>query len=252
MVVETAVAEGIRSITLNRPERLNAINGALVDALNACLIEAEADPGTAVIVLGGAGRAFCAGDDLKEFEAQTRSPAATRDYVERIQSVSRRIVQGAKPVIAAVKGWAAGGGLEWALNADLAVMGEGTRCFFPEVSLGLVVGGGVTQLLPRLVGPQRARALILLGERFTAREALAMGLAHSVVPDDEVERAARALAERLCRLPRHAVAGVKRLMAAAGEADFDTVLRLEGEAIIEGFRHPATPALIAAAKPRRG
>ncbi len=250
--VEKAVADGIATITLNRPERLNAIDDALVDGLNAALDGAEADPDVAVVLLCGAGRAFCAGDDLKEFEGQTQDQAATRDYIERIQNVSRRIVLGAKPVVAAVRGWAAGGGLEWTINCDLVVMGASTRCFFPEISLGFIVGGGVTQLLPRLVGAQRARALILFGEKFGADEALAMGLAYSVVPDERVEDEARALALKLSRLPRSAVRLLKRVMARAAEVDFETVLRLEGEAIVEGFHDPVTARLVAAAPPRRG
>jgi enoyl-CoA hydratase/carnithine racemase len=249
--VERNLAEGISTITLNRPERLNAINDALVDDLDRCLAEAEADADTAVIVLTGAGRAFCAGDDLKEFEGQARSPAVARDFIDRIHATCRRIVMGSKPVVAAVRGWAAGGGLEWTLNADLVVMGEGTRCFFPEISLGFMVGGGASQILPRLVGPHRARAIILLGERFTAAEALAMGLAHKVVPDEAVLDEALALARRLRDLPQGPVRRLKRVMALAAQADFDTVLRLEAEAIVEGFLDPATPALVAAAKPRQ-
>jgi len=250
-VVLREVRDGVSTITLNRPERLNAINEALVDALDAALKAAQDDPATRAIVLRGAGRAFCAGDDLKEFDGQSRSPDVARRYLEKIQDVSRRILFGDKPVVAAARGWAAGGGLEWLIDADLVVMGRGTSCFFPEISLGVFVTGGVTALLPRLVGLQRARSLILFGDRFTAEEALAMGIAWRVVEDDRVDDEARAAAERIASLPAGAVRNLKRVLNRALDADLETVLRLETEAAVEGFVDPATAARVAASGPRR-
>ena len=149
--------DGIATIILNRPERLNAINPALLADLNAALRAAEADPAVRAILLRGAGRAFCAGDDLKEFEQQGRTPEEAQAYVERIQNVTRAIVLGGKMVVGAIHGWAVGGGLEWAINCDLALLAEGTRCCFPEIGLGVFVTGGVSVLLPRLVGLRKAR-----------------------------------------------------------------------------------------------
>ena len=164
---------GVRVVTLNRPHRLNAIVPALLDDLIAALGDADRDPGVRTILLTGAGRAFCAGDDLKEFASQSAGEAATRAYIERIQDVTRAMMLGDTPIVGAVRGWAVGGGLEWMINCDFALAAEGTRFFFPETSLGVFVTGGVTELLPRLVGLQRARQLIMLGERFDATEALA-------------------------------------------------------------------------------
>ena len=150
--VITSVVPGYRVVTLSRPERLNAINGDLLDDLSAALKAANADTGIASIVLTGAGRAFCAGDDLKEFEAQARTEAEARSHVERIQEITRLLVDSPHIVIVAAAGWAVGGGLEWTINADLVVMADDCRCFFPELSLGLFVTGGVTYLLPERCG----------------------------------------------------------------------------------------------------
>ena len=132
------------------------------------------------------GRAFCSGDDLKDIENQTAGEAETRAFIEAIQEVSRRLVLGDKVVVGGIHGWAVGGGLEWAINCDLAVFGEGTRCFFPEIKWGMFPTGGATAILPRIVGLAKARELMLLGETFGATEAHEMGLAWRVVPDGAV------------------------------------------------------------------
>ena len=118
------VDEAIATITLNRPERLNAINPPLLEALTAALQQANDDPHINVIVLQGAGRAFCAGDDLKEFDSQVGSKAETRAYIEKIQDVTRQICLNQKIVIGAIHGWAVGGGLEWVINCDFVVMAD--------------------------------------------------------------------------------------------------------------------------------
>ena len=141
--------DGVGRITLDRPRRLNAINETLVADLRAALASGQADPAVAVLLLEGAGRAFCAGDDLDEYEVQARSIDEARRYLAAIQEVTRAIVHGEKPVLCAVRGYAVGGGFEWLLNCDLVVMSENTRCWFPEVSLGFMVTGGVSALLPR-------------------------------------------------------------------------------------------------------
>src|SRR6185312_8017370 len=208
-LVLSELRDGVCTLTLNRPERLNAINPPLLRALVAALRRAERDAATRVIVLRGAGRAFCAGDDLKEFEEQRRSPEETRAYVELIQEVTRAITGGEKMVIGAIHGWAVGGGLEWVINCDLAILAETTRCFFPEIGLGLFVTGGVTALLPRLVGLRKARELILFGERFDAAQALAMGIASKVVPETALLAEAQAVAARIAALPPRQVADLK-------------------------------------------
>ena len=199
------VTAGVATLTLNRPERLNALNDTLLADLCAALDAALADDGVGVLVLRGAGRAFCSGDDLKEIENQTAGEAETRAFIETIQEVSRRLVLGDKVVVGAIHGWAVGGGLEWAINCDLAVFGESTRCFFPEIRWGMFPTGGVTAILPRIVGLAKTRELLLLGETFGAREAHEMGLAWRVVPDDAVFETAHETAERIAALPQGAV-----------------------------------------------
>ena len=152
-------------VTLNRPERLNAIGLQLLQDLHEALVAAQVDTETGAIVLTGAGRAFCAGDDLKEFAQQTASSAAVIDTCERIQQITRDIMFGPKLVIGAVHGFAVGGGFEWMLNCDMVVAAEDLVAFFPEMALGHFVTGGVTHLLPQALGYQRAMELIVLGER---------------------------------------------------------------------------------------
>ena len=238
--VETRTADGIAEITLNRPERLNAINDDLLRGLSAALSAANGDDSVAVILLSGAGRAFCAGDDLKEFESQARSEAAARAYIERIQEITRLLVLGDKIVVGAIHGWAVGGGFEWLLDCDLVVMAEDTRCFFPEVALGLFVTGGASHLLPRLVGLPKAKELVLLGEKIDARQALELGLAGWVVPEAERLGKAREIAERLAALPAGARRQVKTLFNRAPGVTLEEALALETEATLEGFLDPNT------------
>lgn len=243
--VLSELRDGVRMLTLNRPERLNAINPPLLRALLAALAHAERDAATRVIVLRGAGRAFCAGDDLKEFEEQRRSPEETRAYIELIQDVTRAITGGEKMVVGAIHGWAVGGGLEWVIDCDIAILAETTRCFFPEIGLGVFVTGGVTALLPRLVGLRKARELILFGERFDAAQALAMGIASKVVPETALLAEAQAVAARIAALPARQVAALKRVINRACHLDIEGAMALETEATVRGFLDPETAARIA-------
>ena len=146
------VSDAVATVTLNRPDRLNAINPQLLDELVGALKNANADPAVHVILLTGAGRAFCAGDDLKEFDSQVGTEEETRAYIEKIQDVTRELCLNRKVIIGAVHGWAVGGGLEWVINCDFVVMADDARFFFPEISLGIFVTGGVTQLLTQQIG----------------------------------------------------------------------------------------------------
>jgi enoyl-CoA hydratase/carnithine racemase len=250
--VLTDVRDGLCTITLNRPHRLNAMTEELVEDFDRALDAAGHDPAVAVIVLCGAGKAFCAGDDLKDFEAQTRNAEATRRYLGRIQDTARKMFYGEKPIVGAARGWAAGGGLEWLINCDFVVMGEGTRCFFPEVSLGFIVTGGVTALLPRLVGLQKAREMILFGEKYTAAQLLSLGLVHKIVPDAATDDEGRRLAARIAALPPGPVRNLKRVMNRALGLEFESVLELERDAVLQGFLDPATAGRVRLAAPRRG
>ena len=127
-----SVSEGIATITLNRPHRLNAINAELLSGFKSALDQANADDNVLAIMLCGAGRAFCAGDDLKEFSQQIRDPNETRAYIQRIQDITRGLCLNKKMVVGAIHGWAVGGGLEWTANCDFVVMAQSCRFFFPR------------------------------------------------------------------------------------------------------------------------
>jgi enoyl-CoA hydratase/carnithine racemase len=231
---------GVRILTLNRPERLNAISVDLVEDLCAALSDALADQTSRVILFKGAGRAFCSGDDLKDFGNQSGSEAAARRFLTNLQDVSRLIVLGEKVVIGAVHGWAVGGGFEWLVNCDIVLMADGTRCFFPETQFGMVVTGGVTALLPRVVGEQRARALMLSGERIDAGKAHSLGLAWRVMPEDRLFSEAQSYAERLSEMPARGLTDTKRLSRRIDREAFETALKLEAEAVLEAFLDPST------------
>jgi enoyl-CoA hydratase/carnithine racemase len=245
-VLTEDAGDGVRVVTLNRPQRLNAITPELLEDLIAALQAADRDPAIRAVVLTGVGRAFCAGDDLKEFGSQSKDEATTRAYVERIQDVTRAMLLGDTPVIGAVRGWTVGGGLEWMINCDFVIAAEGTRFFFPEISLGVFVTGGVTELLPRLVGLQRARELIMLGERFDAAQAQEWGLLSKVVPDAELMAEALALARRVAALPPGPVRDLRRILARQSGGGLDAAMAAETEATVRGFLDPETAKRVAA------
>ncbi len=228
----------VRTLTLNRPERLNAITEQLIADLNAALAAAHADSNVRALVLRGAGRAFCAGDDLHEYAEQASTREATQAYVEELQQVTRRIMLGRVPVVAAVHGWAVGGGFEWVLDCDLVVVGESARGFFPEMGLGLFVTGGVTALLPRIVGLSRARQLLMLGERIDSAQMLEWGIAQWRVPDDSVLEEAVAVATRLGGLSERAVADLRRVMTTVSVGDLEAAMAAETEATVAAFGDP--------------
>lgn len=211
---------GVALLRLHRPAVLNALNLALRRALAAAFESLEADESVHAIVLAGGERAFCAGADLHEY-VQATPPDIIGRHMDRLWGAIARC---RKPVIAAVRGHALGGGCELALHADLIVAGQGARFGQPEVLIGLMPGGGATQRLTRAVGKFRAMRLLLLGEPIGAAEALALGLASEVVPDDEVESRALALAARLAAGPQQAVRFIK-------------------EAVIEGMNLPLEQGL---------
>lgn len=239
------IENGVRTITLNRPERLNAINDALLAAFEAALAEANADAETRVVVLNGAGRAFCAGDDLKEFQARRWTEDEARGHVEAIQRITREIVLGDKVVVGAIHGWVVGGGLEWAINCDLPIWAENACGFFPEIGIGLFVTGAVTALLPRMVGVHKARELILLGERFDGRQAAEWGLAWRAASEESLLDEARAVAARIAGLPPAQVRDLKRALNRAGGLDIEGAMALETRATIDAFTGPAAAERIA-------
>lgn len=215
----------VARLVLNRPERLNAVSEQLYRRLLEELSRADADPEVRAIVLAGEGRAFCAGADQKAHGEGARTPAQQAEYVELAWQVCERIQRCSTPVAAAVHGYALGAGAEMATSADFLVMAEDAQMGFPEVSIGTYVGGGVTRRLPRLVGLRRATELLVLGARFTGKEAADWGLAYRAVPAETLDTVVTELARQLAT---RAPLSVARLKAALlSEAPFGEVLRTE-------------------------
>ena len=242
-VISTLDEHGVRSLVLNRPQRLNAMNRQLVVDVARAFDDANADSATRVILLSGAGKAFCAGDDRHEHRHPENVEQA-RAFVEAIQDATRAIVLGAKPVVGAIHGWAVGGGFEWAINCDFPLWARGARAFFPEVSLNLFVTGGVTALLPALVGLTRAREMLYLGERYDAQTLLEWGVAWRVVEDDELMAEAREVAIRLAGQPSRSLLSMKRVLRSTTGSDFERALTLETDATVQGFMDPLTTELL--------
>lgn len=244
---ETVLSElddsGVRTITLNRPERLNAMNRRLIDDVAASFDDAHRDPATKAIMFTGAGRAFCAGDDRRE-HVQPADEAEARDLVVAIQRATEAIVFGEKPVVGAINGWAVGGGFEWAINCDFPIWAVSAKGFFPEVSLNVFVTGGVTALLPAMVGLLKAREMLFLGERYDATTLHDLGVAWRVVPDSDLMPAAREVASRLAQLPPLAAAAMKRVLNRTASTELTEALRLETDATVAGFLDPETTRLL--------
>ncbi len=235
--------KGVRTITLNRPESLNAMNRRLIDDVALAFEAAHADAETRAIVFTGAGRAFSAGDDRHE-HVHPENEAEARDLVVAIQRATRAIMFGDTPVVGAINGWAVGGGFEWAINCDFPIWAETARGFFPEVSLNLFVTGSVTSLLPALVGLNRAREMLFFGERYDARTLLDYGVAWRVVPDGSLLGEAQVVAEKLATLPPLAARAMKRVLNATAQSSLEAALDLETEATVAGFLDPETTRLL--------
>jgi enoyl-CoA hydratase/carnithine racemase len=235
--------DGVRRLLLNRPERMNAMNRQLIRDVTRAFDDANADEATRVIVFSGVGRAFCAGDDRHE-HAHPATRAEASEFVGLIQDATRAIVLGEKPVVGAINGWAVGGGFEWAINCDFPIWAQSARGFFPEVSLNLFVTGGVTALLPALVGLNKAREMLFLGERYDAPALLEMGVAWRVVVDEQLMTAAQETALRLARLPTLSLRAMKRVLHQTSSADFEKAMQLETEATVDGFMDPLTTRLL--------
>jgi enoyl-CoA hydratase len=218
----------VQEIRFNRPHRLNAVTEALYAELNDALTRAEADGEVRVVVLTGEGRAFCVGADLKEHK-QGRTAFDRRQYLQGEQIVCKRLMQMQTPVIAAVNGYALGAGAELALAADFLLMADSAQIGLPEVSIGNFLGGGVTWLLPRLVGLAKARELVFLGERLDGAEAVRIGLANRHYPDEGFFDAALAFAEKVASKAPLSMALAKEQLTFSGERTLDACLTAELE-----------------------
>lgn len=226
------VSDGIAMLTLNRPEKLNAINYAMADALLRLLDTIETDSRVRAVILTGTGdRAFSAGADIHEFSQSVRCgpAAAVRDFVRRGQAMTSRLEAFPKPVIAAVNGLAFGGGCEITEAVHVAVASERALFAKPEIRLGMPPTFGGTQRLPRLAGRKRSLELLLTGDPFPPAKALELGLVNQVVPHDDLLPAARALAERMIRHSPLALAGVITAVTRGINLTISEGLQMESE-----------------------
>lgn len=228
---------GVSWITLNRPEAMNAVTWAQRERVIALLADASADPAVRAVVITATGKGFCAGADLRGTPSTPSTPTGDRvagDVARMIRLGAQRLITAVldceKPVIAAVNGTAAGIGAHLALACDLVIAAEGARFIEVFVRRGLVPDGGGAYLLPRLLGPQKAKELMFFGDAVPAAEAARLGLVNKVVPADELETAARAWAERLAQGPTRALALTKQLVNASLDSDRATALAAEATA----------------------
>ena len=222
--VRVEVADQIATIRLDRP-KMNALNFQVQAEIAAAAAQVSEDSAVRAVILYGGERGFAAGADIKEM-----APLGAAEMSERagaLQAALNDVADIPKPVVAAITGYALGGGLELALCADFRVLGESAKVGQPEILLGVIPGAGGTQRLPRLIGPARAKDLIFTGRHMAAAEALAIGLADKVVPDAEVYQAARDLVAGFAAGPALALRAAKQAVNKGLEVDLATGLEIE-------------------------
>ncbi len=220
------LADGIAVVRLNRPEVRNALSANVRQLLADHFAELGSDDATRCIIITGGDKVFAAGADLRDMVERTPVDMMTR----RSERMWEPIASCPKPVIAAVNGYAFGGGCELAMHADIIVAGEGASFGQPEIRVGIMPGAGGTQRLTRAVGKYHAMRMLLTGEPVPARDALAMGLVSDVVPDGEVFDAALRVAKTIAALPPLAVMQIKEAVLSGQDASLDAAMTIERKA----------------------
>jgi len=212
MSLQAQFAEGVMTLSLNRPERLNAIDEGTARELLDALRQAHRANEVRAVLMRGNGRSFCAGRDVSE--------APTPEILSLVQSVSSAMVECSKPIVMAVHGWVVGAGVEWMLDGDIVLAARNARFRLPEVELGVFVTGGITAMLPRVAGLARAKAMLLLGEEFSAEQAQQWGLVWSLVDDALLQREAELVARRLASFEPEVISRFKRVINQMSLAQF--------------------------------
>jgi enoyl-CoA hydratase/carnithine racemase len=240
--------DGVATLTLNRPEKLNAVTDGMRQALARHVEEINRDPEVRVVVLRGAGtRAFSAGSDI--YETSGRTPVEKRDTVEmEAPHLLRRCT---KPVLAMIRGYALGGGLELALACDLRIASETAQFGLPEVTLGWIPGAGGTQYLSRLVGRGMAAYLLYTGERIDAAQARSIGLVDFLVPDDGLEAETARIAALVARNRLEALVFLKAALRMADRTSPEVGVDYERELIALCYSFPDREARIRAFRDRK-
>ncbi|MBI5166559.1 MAG: enoyl-CoA hydratase/isomerase family protein [candidate division NC10 bacterium] len=227
--LEVKIEEGITTLTINRPQVLNALNRETVEELGKAIQDLGDDENTRVIIITGAGeKAFVAGADITEFKGMT--PVTALEFTRKVQSVFLQIERLKKPVIAAVNGYALGGGLELCMACDIAYSSEKARFGQPEIGLGIIPGAGGTQRLSRLVGKQRAKELTFTGETIDAAEAYRIGLVNKVVPAEKLMAEVKSLAEKISSKGAIALEMAKSAIEEGYDLDLYSAHALEAKA----------------------
>jgi len=225
-------AGGVATLTLNRPEAFNALNRMLGRALFDDVLEVDEDPAVRCIVITGAGKAFCAGGDVKDFaDNLSRIGIVIKELTTYLHGAVSRLARTEKPVVMAINGMAAGGGFSLALAGDLVIAAESARFIMAYTKIAATPDGSSSYFLPRLVGLRRALELYLTNRMLTAREALEWGMVTRVVPDAEFRAHVDALARELAQGPTKAFGGAKRLFHQSTWESLETQMELEAQAI---------------------
>lgn len=222
--------EAIATITLNRPRRLNAINGKMIEEIDRVMDDLASDAGIKVVIITGGPDYFCAGADISEV-IKIASVDEGYEFSRRIQKIFDKINYLPKPVIASISGLALGGGCEMALACDLRLASEKASFGVPEINIGVIPGAGGTQRLPRILGICKAKELLLTGERIDARQACHLGMINKMVPASDLINETRQMAEKLAAKPPLALKMAKELVDTGMNMDLDSALKLEAHAL---------------------
>src|ERR1700730_1364996 len=232
-VVQCAIADGIGRITLNRPERMNAVTTELARQLEHALSELSSDPAVNVIVIRGAGKNFCAGGDVAEVERlRSAGPEPLRTLFDAFRRACDAIASADVPVIAAVEGVAMAGGFELMQAADIVIVSDDAKIADNHINFGMIPGGGSTQRLPRLVGHQLALGLLLSGERLSGLDAVRLGLAYRSFAPQAFDEGVNHFAAQLAGRDRAAVTTIKKLVVSAGQRSLSQGLDDEINAVV--------------------
>ena len=234
--ITTTVGNGIATILLDRPEVLNALDQGMWEGLVAAVRRVALDPEVRVTIITGTGRGFCVGADLKETAWRGETQDQSRRRIERNnQQLTREMIAAPMPIIAAINGYALGGGVEIALAADMRIACASARFGFPETTIGRFISGGASLLLPKVVGIAWAKRMIYTGTHIDAAQAQAIGLVEEVVEDTDLTARAMDLARTIAGNAPVSIALTKRILDRVSIGDLETALAFETEGLLATY-----------------
>jgi len=248
-LLQCTVSDGIAEIVNNRPRAMNALNSLFFSELGSLIEELRSDDRVKVLIITGSGKSFAAGADIAEMKVMT--PTQAREFSRTGQHILRNLEKLPKPVIAAVNGYALGGGCELAMACDIRIAGSDAKFGQPEVNLGLIPGYGATQRLSRLVGLGNALFLLLSGQMIDAQEAHRIGLIQKVVPPDQLSEESRQLARLIASKGPLSVTLVKEITRRGYLMDFDPACNLESQHFGDPFGNEGLEGMTAFLEKRK-